>query len=397
MNRVWFVGMIVLGFLYPHHAQGQASLRICVLTPLSGPFAVIGQSFRTGIERSLTQERAAKEVTIVPHDVQADPGIAAQLAERSRERDNCSAIAGGLTSAQALAVADVARRAKFLYLEGVAGVPLTTGPLRDASSLFQTAVTLDSEARAAARFLTIQKVKQVELLSDPDSQLLISEFVSEAETIKLAIGERAIVPPGSTADTLAERLQSLFKARGVAVVVAVTPGGFETLANALARQQEQVRRRTLVIGGFGSPFTVSRLGRNYPFGIWAMSSDHSDWDNGCERSNCEDTLPAHQTFVKDLRAVQPYKRYADYPPFVIDGHIAMQFLIAAYRKSKSVDPAILAEALRGASINSPLGRLTMNPLTRRTDRGVFVGRMVLEPETSFARMDRNALYMTPRP
>src|SRR5205823_720804 len=97
-------------------AGAQEALRIGVVGPFTGPFAIAGQSFRHGVEAYLAQKGpqvGGHKVELVYRDsAGADPTLAKRLAEELVVKDKASMLIGFYLSPEVAAAAPVANEAK---------------------------------------------------------------------------------------------------------------------------------------------------------------------------------------------------------------------------------------------------------------------------------------------
>jgi branched-chain amino acid transport system substrate-binding protein len=97
-------------------AQAQETVKIGFVGPYTGPFAVIGQSFRHGVEAymALNGDKAGgKKIEVIYRDsAGADPTLAKRLAEELVVKDKVTLLGGFYLSPEVAAAAPVANSAK---------------------------------------------------------------------------------------------------------------------------------------------------------------------------------------------------------------------------------------------------------------------------------------------
>jgi branched-chain amino acid transport system substrate-binding protein len=72
----------------------------------------------------------------------------------------------------------------------------------------------------------------------------------------------------------------------------------------------------------------------------------------------------------------------------------MQFLVEAIAKAKSIDADQVSAALKGLTVNTPTGPMTIRAKDHNATRGQLYGKTVMDPKYPFAVM-RPAQYVAP--
>jgi branched-chain amino acid transport system substrate-binding protein len=113
-------------------AQAADAIKIGVLLPLSGNFAVNGQQTLTGIKMyfdEIGNEVAGHKIELIVEDTQGKPDVTVTKARKLVERDGAQILTGIVSSGEALAVNDYSRESKvLLVLSGDAGADELTMP-----------------------------------------------------------------------------------------------------------------------------------------------------------------------------------------------------------------------------------------------------------------------------
>jgi len=82
------------------------------------------------------------------------------------------------------------------------------------------------------------------------------------------------------------------------------------------------------------------------------------------------------------------------PQWAMLGYNGVLFAAAAIEKAKSLDPDKIAEALEGMALETPVGKLTIDPKTHQANIGQFWGPMVKKADRPY-RMMEPAEYIQP--
>lgn len=117
------VAALASGIALPRHAFSQqrlsGSIKIGILLPFSGPFALLGREQLNGAKTYVDMAGGSFDgmnVEFVQEDAQGNPAIALQKAQRLVESSNVDVTAGIVSSAVALAVRDYFNRHKKLLV-----------------------------------------------------------------------------------------------------------------------------------------------------------------------------------------------------------------------------------------------------------------------------------------
>lgn len=76
----------------------------------------------------------------------------------------------------------------------------------------------------------------------------------------------------------------------------------------------------------------------------------------------------------------------------LQAYLALNFLVEAIQRAKTVEGDAVAKALRGLVIPTPLGRLTLRADAHEVGRGLFIGRVV-EDARRVRILAPNAVYV----
>jgi branched-chain amino acid transport system substrate-binding protein len=113
-------------------AQAADAIKIGILLPLSGNFAVNGQQTLTGLKMyfdEIGNSVAGHKLELIVEDTQGKPDVTVTKARKLVERDGAQVLTGIVSSGEALAVNDYSRESKVpLVLSGDAGADELTMP-----------------------------------------------------------------------------------------------------------------------------------------------------------------------------------------------------------------------------------------------------------------------------
>lgn len=225
-------------------AAGAAEIPIGLIGPMSGPAAVYGTEPLAGVRFALEEMNAAgnpvaRQIKLIPADSAANPGVAAQAAERMVSSDKVVAIIGGMTSAETQAMIEVTRKANVVQLSPLAQDNALTQQKNP--WFFRIAQNADSFGMKAAEWAADQlKAKRVFVLARNDNygQSNADSFIAGLKTKGLQPVGRASYEP--TAKDFRPILQKVADAKPDLVAIM----GFYTDAGLIVKQMGEMQIHT---------------------------------------------------------------------------------------------------------------------------------------------------------
>ena len=358
---------LAMAAIFSGPATAQGTIKIGEMNSYK-VFPAFLDPYKKGWELALEEINAAggvlgRKMEVVSRDDGGNPGEAVRVAEELLSRENVALLLGTFASHVGLAVADFAGQKKVLF---IAAEPLTdkivwqngnkyTFRLRP-STYMQTAMLIPEAAKlkkkrwaivypnyeygqsATAAFKDLLKKAQ------PDV-----EFVAEQAP---ALGK---IEAGAVAQALADAkpdaiFSSLFAADLTKFVREVQTRGLfkdKVVFNLLG----------------GEPEYLDPLKEDTPEG-WYVTG--YPWQSI--------NTPEHKKF---LDAYQ--KKYNDYPRLgSIVGYATMKTAYEAIKKAGSLDQEKLVAAMKGLTMETPIGRITYRALDHQATMGAYVGRLGLK-------------------
>ena len=135
MRVIWAgaVGLVVLLLSLSAYA---ADISIGVISPVTGPVALDGESFRHGAELAAKEINAAagalgSKLSLVVEDGECKPNVSASAAEKLMVRDSVPVIVGAHCSPATAAVIPLAERQKVPFITGISSAPSLTATRHD--------------------------------------------------------------------------------------------------------------------------------------------------------------------------------------------------------------------------------------------------------------------------
>ena len=350
----------------PLHAAGQP-IRLGELNSYK-VFPAFLEPYKKGMDLAVAEINAAggvlgRPLEIVSRDDNGNPGDAVRVAEELLSRERVVMLMGTFASNVGLAVADLAKQRKVLFL---AAEPLTDKIVWEAGNRYTFRL------RASTYMQTAMLVP---------------------EAAKLGKKRWAIVYPnyeyGQAATTAFKKQMIALQASGIEFVEQAVPLGkidagpvveamleakpdaiFSSLFGAdLARFVREGELRGLFKGRpvfnllGGEPEYLDPLKDEAPVGWWVTGYP---W-------YAIETVE-HKRFRDAYRA-----KFSDYPRLgSVVGYSAVKAAAAAIRKAGSTDTEKLVAAMSGLAFDSPFGKITFRPLDHQSTMGAYVGRTAVK-------------------
>ncbi len=331
-------------------------------------FPAFLEPYRKGMDLAVEEINAAggvlgRPLEIVSRDDNGTPGDAVRVAEELLSREKVALLMGTFPSNVGLAVADLAKQRKVLFL---AAEPLTdkivwesgnkyTFRLR-ASTYMQTAMLAPEAAKLGKKRWAIvyPNYEYGQSATAAFKKLMIAMQGGGIEFVEQA------VPLGKI--DAGPVVQALLDAKPDAI--------FSSLFAAdLARFVREGELRGLFKGRpvfnllGGEPEYLDPLKDEAPVGWYVTGYPWYAIDT-----------PAHKRFRDAYQA-----KFKDYPRLgSVVGYSTVQAAAAALRKAGSTDPEKLVVAMKGLSFDSPFGRITFRTLDHQSTMGAYVGRTAVK-------------------
>ncbi len=238
----------------PTSPSPDASLRVAILTPMTGELATFGETVRNGVTLAFEEwnDRGGangRTILWVLEDTRCDPLTARQAAERVIQEGNIRFIVGGLCSEAAIPIAQVAQEHGALFVAATATHPLVTvnSAGKPRSLVFRAGFAYPYQGRAAARFaLDELKTRRAAVLTDPNDSFVRSLADEFATTFAKGGGQVVATTTYRPVDTdFAAALTEIVEAGPDILYV---PGGYP-VANRVGRE---VQARDVNIALIGS-------------------------------------------------------------------------------------------------------------------------------------------------
>lgn len=375
----------------PLAALAQKPIKVGFPMILSGPGALFGEPALKGAQMFVEDINAkggvlGRKLELLPRDTKGSADEAVRVARELILKENVDFLVGTLTSAEGPAVSVVAKENKIVFIAPIPQTMMLTAPDKLHPYVFRVATNTNITGRSAAEVMAKWPVKRVATMSQ---DYAFGHDVTKAfvEHLKKLRPDVEIVdqqwPKLGEAD-YTPFLNAQMAKKPEAIFSSVWGGHFVTMVKQAQPlgYYEAVKYNVVAVGEAGSPETAKAMGKDYPVGIWGNSYDAFYWENA---------PAAHRDYVKRLSA---YLKDEHPSSWAIQGYLGMQFLTEGIRKAGSTEADRVSRALRGISVDTPVGKLTIREADHQANRGTLFGKMVMDPKYPFAIM-RPATYVDP--
>ena len=340
-----------LALALSHFAAATASaqtIKIGVVTPLSGTYAGIGQQVKWGLDLAAAQINAGggvmgRKLELIYEDEEANPAVATQKAEKLFQVNKVDFLTGTVNSGSTLAVGQIAERNSRLIATTVSFADSITGD-KCSANVFRVNARAGMQSAALADWMATTKPNANVFYLGPDYEMgrsTVAAFKAAAEGKGAkTVGE--VFAPLDNKD-YSPFFGQIRAARPAVIYTSVAGNDTVRLFNQMA--EFGLNRNVHVVGASG---TVTS--QNLP----AIGKAADGFVTGVGYSLSLET-PENKKFVAEFEAAT--KAQPDL--YGADSYGVLFFYKAAVEKAKSVDPDKLREAMRGIQWATPQGMKTM--------------------------------------
>lgn len=339
-----------IGAPFVSRAQNKP-IRIGVPTILSGRVAQLGISSRNAIAMEVEKFNAAgglggRKIEVITRDSKGKPDEAANNTRHLVNSEGCEIIVSAESSAGAFAVQEVIRELKVLCIHTNSETSsLSADPKIRVPTAFRTARQGIHDAIVSAAYAgNIAKAKGLKawMSCSPDyaygrdNTSLFLDYLRRFQPGIEVVGEAW--PKLFQAD-YTENITKILQTRPQALYSALWAGDLVSFVDQASIYGLFTQTSLFAINM--ADYTTLTAVKNLPAGIHSATRYLKTFPTGAENAAWADAYKA---------------KYADYPTnWSWENALAMHFLIAAMKQTRSTDAAKLADALRGMKIKSAFG------------------------------------------
>jgi branched-chain amino acid transport system substrate-binding protein len=267
-----------------------------------------------------------RPMELIVRDCGNTPEEATRVAREIILKEKVDFMVGGLTASQGLALSEVAKTEKVVYIAPISKSTAMTEPGKLHPYVFRSAANTNTEGRSAAVFMAKNPWTKIATLG-PDyeyGQMVTKAFVEWMKKIKpqAQIVHQGWPKLGETDYT--PFIAPLLAAKPDAAFLSLWGGHFVTFSKQAKPYGFFEKVKVVAAGEGGSPETGMALKDDLPLGITTNAYDVFYYPD----------TPEHKSYVERLKA---YTKQEYAPSWAITGYIAVQFLAEGIQKAKSTD------------------------------------------------------------
>jgi branched-chain amino acid transport system substrate-binding protein len=364
VKRVFLALLIVslifsgIGSLY-----GAETIKVGLITPLTGPIATFGQSVEKGVRMAVDEINAkggvlGMKIELLVEDNQAKAEESANIARKFIEQDKVVAILGPVISSNTLAAAPIAQQSKVPLLSPTATNPKVT---QVGNYIFRACFVDDFQGTVMARFAKTglgKRVSTAAILYEKTSDYSIGLAKYFKETFVKLGGKIVAEESFSSGDP--DFSAQLTKIKGKNPDVLYVPSYYDT-AGLIIKQARELGINVPILGGdgFDSPQLVQLAGKEnlkdcYFSGHFFAGS----------------SAPQVKTFVANFK-----KRYNQVPDMLAAlGYDAAYMLADAIKRAGKVDRDAIRDALANTkNLKLVTGTITLDENRNPQKSAVIIG------------------------
>ncbi len=346
MRRSIFAGMLAAGSLAMPHATLAADISIGVISPVTGPVALDGESFRDGAQLAVKEINAAggvlgAQLALVVEDGECKPNVSASAAEKLMVRDLVPVLVGAHCSPATAAVIPLAERQKVPFVTGISSAPSLTATRHE--WFFRLPPTEAMTANAAVTYyvekLGFNSIAFLALndewgrqAAEANAKLLAQKGVKIVSTDYFLPGESEF---GATLTTIkSENPDAIFVASNMR----------EAILIAKKIQEQGMTQKRIGVGAWPTNTFIARAG-DAGMG-WTVISQYVP------------TLetPRNHKFVDDFKVA--YKVVPD--KYAVSGYDAIHVVADAIKRAGKPVAAEIRDALEKTSLDVIQGHVTFD-------------------------------------
>lgn len=374
MKKAFWIILFVL--IFASSAAAEQTIKLGGMNPLSGRAADLGITCNKGAELAIKEinEKGGvlgKKLELLSADSKANPQEAVSLANRYIQKDNVNFLFGEVSSAAVLAIGEIAKQEKVIYMATVGSTDTLTKEKWNRYT-FRSGTCNSQEANSLALYATKNRnlVKYYNIGPDYEYGRTMWELfkakVAEQNPKSEFIGEQW---PKLFSPDYTPYINAILAAKPDAVFCSFWGGDLVAFIKQ-AKPYGLFDKMKWVIAT-GADITVTKaLGEEMPNGLIVDQRYYFHWPE----------TPRNKEFVKAYQAA-----YNDYPSaWAVEGYDGVYFLAEAIKKAGSLDTEKIVDALEGLSIDSPRGKATLRKEDHQLLCDFMVGETKFDKNYNFA-------------
>lgn len=346
-------------------AQAADTIKIGLISPFSGAFAIYGKQMEAGMRAYMKQHGdtvAGKKVEILVRDTTGPlPDVAKRFAQELVVRDKVDFLAGFAFTPEAMATAPIATKSKTPMIVMNAAAAGLTGK---SPYMVRVAQSLPTVAAPMAAWALKNNIKTVATLVSDYAPGTDSEkaFAATFTAGGGKIVQQLRVPVNSP--DFAPYIQRIKDAKPDAMFVFLPGGeqGIAMLKSYRERGLDAAGIKVIAVGNLTDDNTLPAMG---DAALGVVTSFHYSLAH---------KSPENEAFVKAFAEANPGAGRADY--LAVGGYDGMAAIYEVARKLKgNIDGEKAMAVLKGMKLSSPRGPIMIDPKSRDMVQNVYIRKV----------------------
>ncbi len=368
MKKAFGVGLLAL--LFAASAFAADTIKVGGMLPLSGRASDLGITCKQGAELAVKEINAKGGVLgkkfelLMADDKSVQESVA--LAKRYIQRDGVNFLFGIVSSAGCLAVSEVAKQEKVIFMDTVASTDTLTKEKWNRYT-FRSGTCNSQEANSLALYAASKYKKLSKFYNiGPDYEYgrtmweLFKAKMKEQNPKAQFIGEQW---PKLYSPDYTSYINAILQAKPDAVFCTLWGGDLVAFIKQ-AKPFGVFEKMKWIIATGGDVTVAKALGKDMPTGLIVDQRYYFNWPN----------TKRNKDFVKAYLA-----DYKDYPSgWAAEGYDGIYFLAEAIRKAGSLDTDKVIAALEGLTIDAPRGKATLRKEDHQLSADFMAGETVFD-------------------
>jgi branched-chain amino acid transport system substrate-binding protein len=367
-------------------AANKQPIKIGLLYGLSGMAAVFTKGTVIGHEIAAEEINAnggilGRKIKFVVRDNKLKPGVAVKEFRRMVTRDRVAFVMGVISSGVALAVSQVAKEMKVLFVDTIAQTAELTGE-QGHRYVIRTNTNTTVQARSAA-LAAAQRPWKTYFLIGPDYEYghrVNDDFWAYLQSQKEGVEKVGELWPKLGEHEFSSHITTILNAKPDVVFSSVWGGdiiAFIKQANAY----DFFKKVDFISIAAGELDILKPLGKAMPDGILTTSLYAFD-------------VPLKGKEKENAAFVEKFKKRAGYEPKSgdIEGYVSTYMLADAIKRAGSTDTEALIDALRGGTFDTVLGKVVIRDFDGQATFGYHTGVTYTDPKYPFKRLKDITYY-----
>ncbi len=364
-----------LALILPTASYAAEPIKIGVLWGLSGYAAVYTKPAVEGMKMAVDEINARggvldRPLKLIVKKTKLKPGVAVKGARSLILKEKVNFLAGAISDAEALAVSEVARENEVLFLSGISQTAALTGE-KGHRYVARTTTNTTVFGRSGAIFAK-DKPWTTYYTIGPDHEYghrVIEDFIDYLEKLK----------PGG--EFVGEAWPKLGEGDFGSYITAIMEADPDVVISSLwgedaiafikqAKTHDLFEEINYMNFAAGDLDVVSALEDEMPEGIYASAY----------------YLPYFPATAANISFAKEYKKRRDEYAGngALSGYNVIKFLAAAIEKAETTDTDEVIDALRGMTLNTPIGPITIREFDGQSTAPYMWGTTMHSPDYPFA-------------